>query len=112
MKLTHILAATAVVLASTASAQPTIDPAAHPAATTPNAASPTTNGEVRKIDKAQGKMTLKHGPIATLDMPGMTMIFRVADPRMLDGLREGDAVTFTADRIDGAITVTAIQVKP
>jgi uncharacterized cupredoxin-like copper-binding protein len=67
------------------------------------------DGEVRKIDKAQGKITLRHGPIANLDMPGMTMVFKVADPKMLDSLNEGDKVKFSADRVNGVITVTAIQ---
>ncbi|WP_077036320.1 copper-binding protein [Pelomonas sp. KK5] len=73
------------------------------------AASPGTDGEVRKIDKDQGKLTLKHGPIANLDMPGMTMVFKVADPKMLDTVKEGDKVKFSADRVNGAITITAIQ---
>jgi uncharacterized cupredoxin-like copper-binding protein len=68
-----------------------------------------TDGEVRRIDKAQGKLTLRHGPIANLDMPGMTMVFRVADPKMLDTLREGDKLRFSAERVDGSITVTAIE---
>lgn len=67
------------------------------------------DGEVRKVDKEQGKVTLKHGPIANLDMPGMTMVFKVADPKMLDTLKEGDKVKFSADRVNGAITVTAIE---
>ena len=68
------------------------------------------DGEVRKIDKEQGKVTLKHGPITSLDMPGMTMVFKVADLKMLDTLKQGDKVKFAADKVDGAITVTAIEV--
>jgi len=68
------------------------------------------DGEVRKIDKEQGKVTLRHGPIANLDMPGMTMVFKVADAKMLDTLKEGDKVKFAADRVNGAITLTAIEV--
>ena len=74
------------------------------------AASVNTDGEVRKIDKEQGKVTLKHGPIANLDMPGMTMVFRVADAKLLDAIKEGDKVRFAADRVNGAMTVTAIEV--
>ena len=70
---------------------------------------PMADGEVRKIDKAQAKITLRHGPITNLDMPGMTMVFKVADPKMLDTLNEGDKVKFSADRVNGAITVTAIE---
>ena len=72
-------------------------------------AAPSSEGEVRKIDKDAGKLTLQHGPIANLEMPGMTMVFRVADPKMLDGLKEGDRVRFSAQRVNGAITVTAID---
>ena len=67
------------------------------------------DGEVRKIDKEQGKVMLKHGPIANLDMPGMTMIFKVADPKLLDSVKPGDRVRFMADRVNGAITVTAME---
>lgn len=66
-------------------------------------------GVVRRIDKEQGKVTLKHGPIPSLDMPGMTMVFKVADPKLLEGLREGDSVRFAADRVNGSILVTALQ---
>ncbi len=65
-------------------------------------------GEVVKVDKAAGKVTLKHGPIKKLDMDGMTMVFRVADPAMLDKMKAGDRIEFEADRVNGAITVTKI----
>lgn len=66
-------------------------------------------GEVRKIDKEQGKVTLRHGPIQSLDMPGMTMVFKVADPTLLESVKEGDRVEFAVERLDGSITVTAIR---
>ena len=69
----------------------------------------TSEGEVRKVDKEQGKVTLKHGPIENLGMPGMTMIFKVSDPKMLDTVKAGDKVKFAADSINGALTVTAIE---
>jgi Cu(I)/Ag(I) efflux system periplasmic protein CusF len=78
----------------------------HPASA---ASLPMADGEVRKVDKEQGKVTLRHGPIANLDMPGMTMVFKVADVRMLDALQQGDKVRFTADKVDGTMTVTAIE---
>jgi Cu/Ag efflux protein CusF len=68
-------------------------------------------GEVRKIDKAQGKITLKHGEIKNLDMPPMTMVFRVKDPSMLDTVSVGDKVRFSAEKFDGQYTVTVIR-KP
>jgi len=73
--------------------------------------SPMVNGEVRKVDKGAGKITLKHDPIPNLEMPGMTMVFRVKDPSVLDRLKEGDKIKFAADKIDGALTVTEVQVN-
>jgi Cu/Ag efflux protein CusF len=69
------------------------------------------NGEVRKIDEAAGKITLKHGPIKSLDMPdeSMTMVFRVQDAAMLKQVKVGDKVKVDADRVNGQITVTKIQ---
>ena len=81
---------------------------AKPMATAP-AGAPMTDGEVRKIDKEQGKITLKHSEIKNLDMPGMTMVFRVADPKMLDAVKEGDKIKFDADKVNGAFTVTKIE---
>lgn len=66
-------------------------------------------GEVRKIDKEAKKITLKHGDIKNLDMPGMTMVFQVKDAALLDKVKAGDKVTFTAEKSDGAIVVTAIE---
>ncbi len=65
-------------------------------------------GEVVKVDKAAGKVTLKHGPIKNLDMEPMTMVFRVADPAMLDRMKAGDRIEFEADRVNGAITITKV----
>lgn len=70
---------------------------------------PDVEGEVRKIDKAQQKITLKHGPIKNIDMPAMTMVFRVKDAKMLDTLAEGDKVKFSAEKINGQYTVTSIN---
>ena len=73
------------------------------------AAASMTEGEVRKIDKPAEKVTLRHAPIANLGMPAMTMVFKVADPKMLDELKEGDKIRFSADRLNGAITVIGIE---
>ena len=66
-------------------------------------------GEVKKVDKAAGKVTIKHGPLASLDMPAMTMVFRVKDPAMLDQVKAGDNIRFKADKVEGAYTVTEYQ---
>jgi len=68
-----------------------------------------TAGEVKKIDKEAGKITLKHGPLANLDMPAMTMVFRVKDPSMLNPVKVGDKVSFIAEKLNGAITVTKLE---
>lgn len=73
--------------------------------------SPLTEGEVRKVDQDQGKITIKHGPLENLGMPGMTMVFRVADPAMLSKVKQGDAIKFSAERVDGAFTVTKLELS-
>ncbi|WP_454726113.1 MULTISPECIES: copper-binding protein [Cupriavidus] len=75
------------------------------------APAPMTEGEIRKVDATAGKLTIKHGPIVNLDMPAMTMIFRVQDPAMTGRVKEGDHVKFTVERVDGALTVTALAVE-
>jgi Cu/Ag efflux protein CusF len=109
MKLSSFIAAAALAASGVAFAQST-DHSAHHAPAPSAAAAPASEGEVRKVDKEQGKVTLRHGPIANLDMPGMTMVFKVADPKMLEAVKQGDKVRFAAHNIDGAVTVTAIEV--
>lgn len=71
----------------------------------------TVSGEVKKIDEAAGKITLKHGPIKNLDMDedGMTMVFHVKDASMLKQVKVGDKVQFEAERASGGITITKLQ---
>lgn len=71
-----------------------------------------TAGEVRKVDKAQGKLTLQHEAIANLKMPPMTMAYRVQNPAWLEGLKEGDKVRFDADKVNGQYTITALKPAP
>ena len=73
------------------------------------AAQTLSEGEVRKIDKEAGKLTIKHGPLLNLDMPAMTMVFRVRDPAMLDEVKVGDAIHFKAEQVDGNLTVTRLE---
>jgi Cu(I)/Ag(I) efflux system periplasmic protein CusF len=67
------------------------------------------DGEVRKVDRSAGKITLKHGEIRSLDMPPMTMVFAVVDKSLLDKVKAGDKVRFRAASQDGRMTVTDIQ---
>lgn len=66
-------------------------------------------GEIRKVDKDAQKMTIKHGPLKNLDMPPMTMVFRVKDPAILDQVKAGDKIKFRAEKIGGAYTVTTME---
>ena len=71
-----------------------------------------TEGEIRKVDMDTKKITIKHGEIKNLDMPGMTMVFQVKDPAMLDKVKTGDKIRFKAEKANGAIVVTDIQSAP
>ena len=91
-------------------APPLASPAtAQPASAAATKAGALTEGEVRKVDRAGGTITLKHGAIANLDMGPMTMIFRASDPRLLDGLKPGDTVKFAAAMVGQQLTVTRID---
>ena len=81
-----------------------------PAAKSTDSSAPMSSGEVRKVDKDSGKVTIKHGPIENLGMPAMTMVFRVKDPAMLDRMKAGDKINFVAEKVNGAFTV--IQAEP
>jgi len=78
----------------------------------PAAASDLADGEIRKVDKDNKKLTIKHGPLKSLDMPGMTMVFGVTDERMLDKFQAGDKVRFDAGKLDGRIVVVRIEPAP
>jgi Cu(I)/Ag(I) efflux system protein CusF len=94
-------------------AEPTLaaDAASAPASngSATSASSDMTDGEVRKVDMDNKKITLRHGEIKNLGMPGMTMVFQVKDPAFLDKVKTGDKVRFTAEKMNGALTVTNIE---
>ncbi|BDT59184.1 hypothetical protein MasN3_26780 [Massilia varians] len=69
-----------------------------------------TDGEVKKIDKEAGKITLRHGELKNLNMPAMTMVFRVKDSAMLGQAKAGDKVKFAADRVNNAVTIVQLEV--
>jgi Cu/Ag efflux protein CusF len=129
--LTAVMLACAIMIGihpDEVSAQPQARPGHHPPAHAEGHTSPTqaeghpspipalpggdaamSEGVVRKVDRDTGRLTLRHGPIANLDMPQMSMVFRVSDPAMLDGLQPDAKVRFKADRIEGQLTVTHIE---
>ena len=67
------------------------------------------DGEVRKVDKDAKKLTIRHGPLPSLDMPAMTMVFQVKDPALLDQVKAGDKIRFSAEKIGGQFTVIRIE---
>ncbi len=68
-------------------------------------------GEVKKIDKPAGRITLKHAEIKAYDMPGMTGAYKVQDPSMLDKVQVGDHVQFSLDRVNSVYTITKIEAQ-
>ena len=67
------------------------------------------DGEVRRVDKGAGTVTLKHGPIPSIDMPPMIMPYRVKDKAMLEQLQPGDKIKFEAGNVGGMYTVTRFE---
>lgn len=108
-RIVTILALSIVAGLSMPAAAQAIEAAAGSASTAVVSTAALSDGEVRKVDKDAKKLTLRHGPIENLGMPGMTMIFQVQGAALLDQLKAGDKVKFAADKIGGAFTVTRIE---
>jgi Cu(I)/Ag(I) efflux system periplasmic protein CusF len=115
---TGLATALALSLTTAASAQATDPHHGHgsPAAATPapdsapgTNALPWSEAEVRRVDARGGKVTLRHGEIKNLDMPPMTMVFQVREPALLEQVKAGDKVRFTADQVNGAYTVLSLE---
>lgn len=84
----------------------------HHAAAMPHQASAAmqkSDGQVKKIDKAGGKVTLSHGPLLNLNMPAMTMAFKVKDTGWLERMKAGDKIRFVAADVDGVLTVVEFE---
>ena len=108
MKRQWILAA-ALAGALVPAAAPAADAPAKTEAKAKAPSAPLTAGEVKKVDREAKKVTIQHGPIENLKMPPMTMVFRVKDPAMLEGLEPGAKVRFRAEEADGGYLVTRLQ---
>ena len=110
MKYPHTLFVTAFISAAmsfggVANAQMNMDHGKTGMAATPGM----TDGEVRKIDKESGKLTIKHGEIKHMDMPGMTMVFAVKDKALLDKVQVGQKIQFVVVMEGSKMVVTDIQ---
>jgi len=106
---TIITAALLAALAAPLGAQqpPNGHGAHHPAASA--SAAEMTEGEVRKVDKAAKKLTIKHGEIKNLGMPAMTMVFQLKDDALMDTLKAGDKIRFMAEQAPDGLVVTELQ---
>jgi Cu/Ag efflux protein CusF len=80
-----------------------------PAARVAQVSESLSEGEVRRVDKDAKKITIKHGPLANLDMPAMTMVFQVKDPAMVEQVKAGEKVKFRAEKVSGAYILTRIE---
>ncbi len=110
MKTTLLMLLATATLAGPAIAQQPA--AATAAAASAPAAADFASGEVRKVYPDAGQILLKHGEIKSLDMPPMSMVFKVKDKTLLDRVKVGDKVRFKAAQIGGDYTVTDLQVVP
>lgn len=70
---------------------------------------PVVAGTVTKVDESADKITIAHDAIPNLQMDAMTMVFNAADPTMVAAVKVGDAVQFTADKVNGQLTITEIE---
>jgi Cu/Ag efflux protein CusF len=68
----------------------------------------TVEGVIRGIFPELGVLVITHGEINEF-MPAMTMGFRVASPKIQEGLSAGDAVRFTVRGVPPNVAVIAIQ---
>lgn len=68
-----------------------------------------TEGVVKKVDAAAGKVTLQHTPLKNLDMPAMTMVFKLKDPSWAADMKVGDKIKFVAENSGGVLTVVQYE---
>ena len=114
LMIASIAAATAACLPSSTLAQAASGSHdSHHAAPAQAGASEWVDAEVRRIDLAGRKLTLKHAEIKHLDMPGMTMVFGLKDgaasPELLASLKPGDKLQIQVQMLDGKTVVSALK---
>jgi Cu/Ag efflux protein CusF len=68
-----------------------------------------TKGKIKKLDEKAGKVTIIHEELKNLEMPAMTMVFRIGKGVDAAKLKEGADIEFVADRVNGKITVTEVK---
>lgn len=108
---THIVAATFALTAVNSAMAQSHDHENHAATAVAGQDTTMSDGEVKKVDKDTGRLTIKHGPLENLGMPGMTMVFVVKDASALDALKAGDKIKFVAEKLEGRYVVTQLAVQ-
>lgn len=68
-----------------------------------------TKGKIKKLDEKAGKVTIIHEELKNLEMPAMTMVFKIGDGVEAAKLKEGADIEFVADRVNGKLTVTEVK---
>jgi Cu(I)/Ag(I) efflux system protein CusF len=96
MFIKHLIAVTAIIFSTTGFASDVV----------------MTSGEIKRIDTANNKLTIKHGDIANLDMPGMTMVFEVADNAIINAVKKGDKVLFHVLMDGQRMVIKTLTVQP
>jgi Cu(I)/Ag(I) efflux system protein CusF len=96
MFIKHLIAVTAIIFSTTGFASDVV----------------MTSGEIKRIDTAHNKLTIKHGDIANLDMPGMTMVFEVADNAIINAVKKGDKVLFHVLMDGQRMVIKTLTVQP
>ena len=66
-------------------------------------------GIVKKVDKAGSRVTIAHGPVASLHWPAMTMTFVVKNKQLYDTLVEGKKVEFDFVQEGGGSTIVSAK---
>ena len=67
------------------------------------------SGVVTRVDPAKSKVTIKHGPVQSLNWPPMTMAFTVKDKAMLEKLRKDQKVDFEFVQQGKDYVVTSVK---
>lgn len=108
---TQIAVATFALTAFNSAMAQTHDHGNHAATAVAGQETTMSDGEVKKVDKDTGRLTIKHGPLENLGMPSMTMVFGIKDASALDGLKAGDKIKFVAEKLEGRYVVTQLAVQ-
>ncbi|MFC0402135.1 copper-binding protein [Paraburkholderia rhizosphaerae] len=68
-----------------------------------------TDAVVKHVDAANGMVTLKHGALANVGMPAMTMAFKAKDAAMVNSVKDGDNVKVHVENVDGTLTIVKMM---